>query len=161
MILRRYDRNENGKLEREEWSEMRERYAAADANKDSTITVDELAGHLANARREGGGFGWGPRPEGPNEGSDGRTARGRDGEPSNDEQKKSYRFLSPAERIEAILSGRDREWFLERDRDGDGQIAMSEFSDAWTAEKIDEFAGLDANTDGVVTPHEYLQSRSD
>ena len=76
-------------------------------------------------------------------------------------ERKSYRFLSPAERLQQVLSGRDRDWFLERDQNGDGQIAMAEFSDAWDQEKVDEFGALDLDADGMVTPIEYLRSKAD
>jgi hypothetical protein len=154
-MLRRYDRNGNGSLEKDEWSQMRERYAAADANKDSVITSNEMMAHLSNARRDAPSDGQGASPNQ-------RFARGGGRrEESDADEKKSYRFLTPAERLEAILSERDRDWFLQRDQDGDGQIAMAEYSDSWTDDKIDEFAALDQNADGVLTPQEYLRSQSD
>ncbi len=73
----------------------------------------------------------------------------------------SYRFLSPTERLQSTLSDRDREWFVERDENGDGQIAMSEYSNAWTAEKVEEFAALDGNADGLITAQEYAAARND
>ena len=53
-LLKRYDRSGNGALEKDEWSQMRERYGSADANKDSVITVNELALFLSNDNRASG-----------------------------------------------------------------------------------------------------------
>jgi hypothetical protein len=167
-LLRRYDRSGNGSLEKEEWSQMSERYAAADANKDSVITVEELATHLSNFSR-GSGPSSGGGPGGDRDQGDGDAlARGRGGwgarrgEPEQPEpQKKSYRFLSPAERLQNTLEGGDRDWFLDKDQNGDGQIAMSEFSGAWSQETLEEFSTLDLNADGMITPKEYVRAKSD
>ena len=45
-------------------------------------------------------------------------------------------------------------WFVELDRDGDGQVSMKEFADEWTDEKLAEFVGYDTNNDGFIEPHE-------
>jgi Ca2+-binding EF-hand superfamily protein len=49
-------------------------------------------------------------------------------------------------------------WFVEKDKDGDGQIQMSEFADQWTDELYDEFSALDLNNDGIIVADECLQS---
>jgi subtilisin-like proprotein convertase family protein len=49
-------------------------------------------------------------------------------------------------------------WFVEKDKDGDGQILMAEFADQWTDELIDEFLAMDTNHDGIVVAEECLQS---
>lgn len=51
-------------------------------------------------------------------------------------------------------------WFYELDSDRDGQVSMVEFTDDWTDQKIDEFAMLDANEDGLITTNEILQSKT-
>lgn len=75
-----------------------------------------------------------------------------------EETRKSYRFLTPAERISELLSERIRNNFLEMDTNGDGQIAMSEYSSSWDDEMLDEFKYLDSNSDGMVTPEEYKEA---
>jgi Ca2+-binding EF-hand superfamily protein len=50
-------------------------------------------------------------------------------------------------------------WFFERDRNNDGQIEMSEFTDEWSTEKAKEFASYDSNGDGIITPDELLTSK--
>ncbi|MDA0285395.1 MAG: proprotein convertase P-domain-containing protein [Planctomycetota bacterium] len=51
-------------------------------------------------------------------------------------------------------------WFVERDADRDGQVAMHEFTTEWTNENRQEFTSLDANSDGLLTPSELLQSHA-
>lgn len=52
------------------------------------------------------------------------------------------------------------EWFAEQDSDGDQQIAMHEFTDEWSEEKVREFSTLDLNDDGFITPAEASVSES-
>jgi hypothetical protein len=47
-LLRQYDKNKNGMLERDEWKEMKPEHQAADTNNDGIITVDELALKIAS-----------------------------------------------------------------------------------------------------------------
>ena len=50
-LLRRYDRNRSGVLEKEEWSRMRGDPEQSDANRDGILTEDELATRLADYGR--------------------------------------------------------------------------------------------------------------
>ena len=68
---------------------------------------------------------------------------------------KSYRFKSPVERLPSGLPG----WFQSRDANHDGQVAMSEYSHAWTDRTAEEFVRLDLNNDGFITPQECLRGR--
>ncbi len=47
-------------------------------------------------------------------------------------------------------------WFVEADKNEDGQVAMSEFSQDWTDDALDKFYMIDANRDGVITPKEWI-----
>ncbi len=158
-LLKRYDESGNGVLEKAEWSKMRSRYASADANQDGLITVDELAGQLSEF--SGGSSGGSSRGGTAQGNSRGPNGRGRSAGSSRASNRKSYRFLTPAERLRESMSGRIRDAFLDLDQDGDGQVAMSEFATTWTDEKVEEFAALDANRDGLVTPAEYSEAKSD
>ncbi len=51
-------------------------------------------------------------------------------------------------------------WFYELDADRDQQISMTEFTTEWTDEKLQEFAGLDVNDDGLLTAPEILAAKS-
>ncbi|MCE9605984.1 MAG: hypothetical protein K8U03_13900 [Planctomycetia bacterium] len=46
------------------------------------------------------------------------------------------------------------DWFTRCDTNGDGQVAMGEFSAAWDDAKAAEFARWDRNGDGLITPRE-------
>lgn len=45
-------------------------------------------------------------------------------------------------------------WFLIRDRDGDGQVSLSEFAPSLSARALALFGRLDLNGDGFITPNE-------
>ncbi len=51
-------------------------------------------------------------------------------------------------------------WFFELDGNGDRQVSMSEFTDQWDDEKLNEFANLDRNGDGFLTEKELLGSKA-
>jgi len=51
-------------------------------------------------------------------------------------------------------------WFYELDEDDDGQVAMAEFTQQWTDEKLNEFKSLDTNQDGLLTSTEVAQSKA-
>ncbi len=51
-------------------------------------------------------------------------------------------------------------WFYELDENRDGQVAMSEFSTDWTADKVTEFDLLDSNGDGLLTALEVAGSKA-
>lgn len=58
------------------------------------------------------------------------------------------------------FSGEMPGWFFELDANEDHQISMSEFSQEWNAEKLEEFADFDRNDDGLITEKELLGSKS-
>jgi len=47
-------------------------------------------------------------------------------------------------------------WFAEKDKDGDQQVSMAEYSGTWSTELIAEFESFDLNGDGLITPQECL-----
>jgi hypothetical protein len=49
-------------------------------------------------------------------------------------------------------------WFSEKDLDADGQVAMAEYSTAWTDTEGEAFLRNDLNNDGVITPHEAIEA---
>lgn len=51
-------------------------------------------------------------------------------------------------------------WFYELDKNRDEQVSMEEFTDDWTEQKIQEFAMLDTNEDGLLTTDELLKSKT-
>jgi Ca2+-binding EF-hand superfamily protein len=60
-------------------------------------------------------------------------------------------YVSPA----ALPSGLP-DWFIERDKNGDGQLTLDEFAPDGSAAERRRFHELDKNGDGVITPDEVV-----
>jgi hypothetical protein len=134
-VMRKYDTNGNGRLEKDEWTKMRDEPRGADRDNDGVISFDELLAHLsAVAKRD-----WK------------RDGRGKEGEAS---AVKSYRSVSPRARLPKGLP----DWFLQKDVDQDGQVSMAEFAASWSDSTVVEYFRYDLNRDGVVTPAECLKA---
>lgn len=152
-----YDRNRDRKIDAEEMK--RSRYGSDlpmfDRNRDGVITLNEMEYRYAQRRMN-------------NEGS-GNTAAGRRGsgkssdkndEPEvrwrakRDEDVKSYRSQAPAEGTQEGLP----DWFPRDDADGDGQVAMAEYSVNWSDSVMSDFNQFDLNQDGMITPQECLKA---
>jgi hypothetical protein len=131
---------------------MKTEHQGADTNGDNTITLDELSNRIS--AYSSGGAGSSPLTPGSSPPSFGnRSYRGNsDKTASAATGKKSYRFLTPTERLPKGMSDR----FLKSDADGDGQIMMHEFASNWTETIASEFAKFDADGDGIITPNEWL-----
>lgn len=146
-MMRQQDRNRDGKLQREEWGGLRGDPRQIDRNHDGVITLDEMTARLNDYRRGGSGE------------RDRRSDRPSDSRSSESgsqkwEGRKSYRFLSPTERWPEGLA----DWFARKDTDGDGQVAMAEYSSFWTTSMAIKFARYDLNKDGMITPGECLKA---
>ena len=71
-------------------------------------------------------------------------------ESAKEKKRHSYRFTPSAERLPTGLPS----WFKSRDGNGDGQIAMSEYSRSWSSRTVAEFRRYDQNDDGIITAKE-------
>ena len=153
MMMRRYDRDGNGVLERDkgEWEGVRGDPNEIDRNNDGRIDRNEMVARVAAYMSGNRG-----RDRGDNRGGDagGRGADSR-GE-SQEETRKSYRFLTASERLPEGLPG----WFTERDANNDGQVSMAEYSSYWSDSKAREYLRYDLNDDGIITPDECLEAAS-
>jgi Ca2+-binding EF-hand superfamily protein len=132
-LLRQYDENKNGRLEKDEIARMRGSWHEADKNHDGVLTLDEIADRLAAYGGVPGGAEGGPK-----------SASAGGGKPR--------RFLTPTERLPPGLPS----WFARSDTDGDGQIALTEFAPTGARDKVAEFSRYDLNGDGLVTTAECL-----
>lgn len=152
-LLRRYDENDSGVLEENEFRRMSSYHRGADANGDNVITQGELADRLASYGRDGGSSER-RRSSGIREAAAGEsyivTGERLEG------GRKTYRARTPTERLPQGLP----DWFLRNDANGDGQIFMAEYAVSWTDEKLREFQNLDANGDGLITPEEYMSAET-
>lgn len=153
-LVRQYDTNHNGVLERDEWKNMSGDWQAADTNGDGILTVDEIANYLTRRSRKGGygaaGSAATASPPSTWKSYAADAARGRAS--STDPLHRGARFLTPAERLPKGLP----DWFLAKDTNGDGQISMSEFSQSWNEATAKEFSSYDLNGDGVITAEEVM-----
>ena len=145
-LFEKYDKNNNHILERNEWERMRGNPERADKNRDGKISFDELVNRLSQR----------------NDGNDKKDRQNRSSQKKNSrqddkEEKLSYRFTSPLER----LSEEAWKWVEEYDENSDGQVAMAEFSQRWTDSIIHEFQQYVLNSDGMVTGQEYLDSQEE
>lgn len=167
-LLKQYDENKNGVLEKDEWKKMRGDPEKADRNDDDMITLDELADRLANYGSDGGSS------SSSSSNSSGRDDRDRDrgssdrggerygGDRSRSRSdrdtaasdKKSYRYLTPTERLPKGLPT----WFTRNDADADGQVTMAEYSTSYNETTVAEFNKYDLDSDGIITPGECLEA---
>lgn len=165
--IRRYDKNGDKKLSKEElragrWSDDPMQY---DRNKDGSLTASELAARYANRRVDEeerrsnrGGFG--------GRGSTGGGFFGRGGGDNNGwnrsgEQKKES-APNPFGKAKSFKLNEDSNvsglpsFFARSDKNLDGQVMMNEFSSSWTSETLKEFLKWDLNNDGVIVADECL-----
>jgi hypothetical protein len=136
--MKQFDKNNNGRLEKEEWSAMNdgEKY---DLNKDAVVSLDEMVQYLG---RPLGSDDTADTPKAVSKSSPSRSPSGRPGH-----------FRSVAERYPDLPAK-----YFQLDRDGDGQIEMWEYSTNWTEQTVREFQRYDLNGDGVITPEEWLKA---
>jgi Ca2+-binding EF-hand superfamily protein len=149
QLLKDYDKSKDGMLQREEWKEMKTEHQGADSNGDGTITLEELTTRIS--AYSSGGASSTPHSSSSGPGYGGKF-RGSSDKTASTGPKKSYRFLTPTERLPKGMP----DWFIKNDADGDGQIMMSEYATNWTDATAAEFAKLDLDGDGIIVPSEAL-----
>ena len=159
--MKQYDKNGDNMLQPEEQKELRGRAAASDLNHDGVITIDELVANLSSnapatasttastspsgssssTSADSGGHhhdGDDPKKAGADTlkrvlyGSAGGAAAGT----KEGDKRHSYRFTPASERTAEQLPSK----FKAMDKNGDGQVEMSEFSHSWSKSTAEEFA---------------------
>lgn len=131
-LIRQYDKNKNGKLEKEEVAEMR-RPPKADANKDGVITKEELMDSLTGKKSSSG------TGDSEKESSNTRSSFSKTKSSSSSRFSRSRRSSS----------------FGDLDKNQDGMVHMHEFASDWTEELVDEFNAKDRDGDGHITEQEW------
>jgi hypothetical protein len=172
-LIQDNDKNGNMMLEAAEQGGLGSSSRGADLNSDGVITLDELITHVSPkpagattpassraAQASSSRFGTASRsPEAPDsaasrdeqkETETSSVGRTRSDTRKTGNPQKSYRFTPPSERLPAGLPG----WFKSRDSDGDGQVAMHEYSRSWSERTAAEFVRYDKDNDGMITPAE-------
>ena len=145
-MFTRYDRNQNGVLDKEEWENSR--FAqGADGNDDGKVTKDELIARMAE---------FSGRRSRDSDGGSSEADNSRDSDSGNSNGRRSYRFRRAPERLPPGLP----DWFAQYDVNGDGQVAMVEYSTSWSDDEARRFERYDLNHDGLITPRECLGAPS-
>ncbi len=183
-MIAQNDQNGNGILEGDEWRRGGLALRNSDHNGDGNVTKEELIQTLSSWGQSGGRQSGGNQPGGSQAGTDtagssaaGDGSRGGRGFGRREDRgsrqsgntgsagggrsaaggpatRRSYRALTPIERLPKEIP----DWFVRADENGDGQVAMSEYSTSWTDEKAAEFAAIDLDSDGMITPKECLRA---
>jgi Ca2+-binding EF-hand superfamily protein len=147
-LMKDYDKNGNGRLEKEEWSQMKEKYKAADKDGDGIITMDELTAFLIADSGSGYSSSSGTAVA--------SNAMGNSAAAPGNSSKPKFHPPTPTERLPKDIPS----WYISADYDSDGTVSMAEFIKAKgdTEAAAKEFAQYDLNNDGVITPQEALRA---
>ncbi len=139
-LIKNYDKDEDGKLSKEEVKKMRRPPIGADADSDGVITKDELIDSLTNNTKAtvSGGSSKDSKTE-PASKSDSKEPSG-----SGSRSKSSIRSSGS---------------FSDLDSNADNRVEMHEFSKDWDDEKVAEFYEKDKNGDGVITLREWSEKK--
>lgn len=183
-VVRKYDRDGDGRLQSAEFQAMPGQPSQADADRDGVITVEEFARYVAeyaqkhslrlslpagqpaalppvftpsNVSERGGA-----EPTSPDKsGSAGTPAKALQVAVPGGQAAEETPDISPGPRRESKFYVSPKrlpaglpDWFLQRDQDGDGQLTLAEFAPKPTPAQLAEFARMDANGDGLVTARE-------
>ncbi len=143
-LVRQYDKNKDGKLDKGELGAMRRPPVGADINQDGYVTIDEYVESLSKqSSSRSSSTSSPPEPGNPkivnveNAAPPDRGARGQSRSP-----RRPSSTAAPAS-------------FDGLDANKDGQVQMSEFSSDWDDAKVEEFEAKDVNGDGLITPEEW------
>jgi hypothetical protein len=147
MMLKRFDRNGDGTIHPDELDERTRRFAGGflkrlGVDPDKPIRIDELAERIKKerAKRDSGGDAQKKKtvkvPE--------RLAYKVEGS-KQAEGRRSFRTKSPS------LPEKMPKWWSDRDKNKDGQVALSEFLTTRSQRAAKTFRNYDLNNDGIVT----------
>lgn len=146
--MRRYDRNKDGFLTKDELSS---RFAGNpmdfDRNKDGKLSESELAVRYARRR------------EGEEAAQAERKKTSRREQPRKVEivdvyeGRNSYRDIEGSKLPEGLPG-----FFTDKDANADGQVTMNEFASEWSDDVVNEFFKSDLNRDGTITAQEALKA---
>jgi Rad3-related DNA helicase len=142
------DKDGNKILEGDEISTLGQSSRDSDLNGDGKITTDEL---MQNSLKKAQASATATAAKPATTATTTNTASSTPAAPEErklvNDGRKSYRFKSAKER--------GKTWrFAERDKNGDGQVSMSEYSRSWSDRTAREFMGYDTDGDGMITSDE-------
>ncbi len=134
-LVKQYDKDGDGQLNKDEISKMKRVPEGADMNKDGMVTAGELTDALAGGNKVVSTSSQSAPPV--RERNSARNRREESGSSSAGESRRGFSFNSS-------------------DKNGNGQVEMHEFTDEWTEELLAEFRRMDKNNDGIITAAESV-----
>lgn len=136
-LIGNYDKDKDGKLNKDEIKQMRRPPVGADADKDGFITQEELLDSLSGANKS--------------------TTKVTVKSDSGSDGSRSSRYDRRSSSNSRSSSGRSgtSSSFDKLDSNADRHVQMHEFSTDWDEEKIAQFYAKDKNGDGVITLEEW------
>jgi Ca2+-binding EF-hand superfamily protein len=177
-LVKLHDKNENRMIDGDELEGLRRPASLADANNDKVITIDELNARLSQTTSSSSSSTSGTAKtssSGDEDEDRGRasTSSWKDAQRSGSSsassskrvltwmgggktaedaksKRRTYRFTPAGERLPTGLPS----WFKSQDKNGDGQVSMSEYSRSWSRSTVSKFERYDVDGDGVVTAKE-------
>ncbi len=174
-LVKKHDANGNGMLDADERGKLTGEPAKADLNKDNVITAEEIVMHLSAGAAASASSAPSTTPKSQSVFDSSRSSHASSSTSADDSAKsgpkrvylalpantqgaasetakppRSYRFRPAPERLPGDLPS----FFKSRDRNGDGQVAMSEYSSSWSKRTVEEFRRYDHNDDGIITAKE-------
>lgn len=132
-LIKRYDKNDDGELDKKEMQSFKRPPVGVDRNNDGVVSRSELVGALAKNSED--------------------AARKKEEDVKEIERDRERSSRESSSRSSSRGS-RSSSRSSSRDKNGDRLIQMHEFTDDWTMEKIEEFKRLDKDNDGVLSPSE-------
>jgi len=161
-LFRIYDKDEDGKLSESEWNAMKGTPANMDSNRDGFLTVREFERYVFDFGKNRSIRLVDPDDEDfleketnqtipdPNQQNPKSAENDNSNQSTGTKRRTDTKFHVNASRLPSNLP----EWFVSKDKNGDGQISLSEYSPRGTRAELQAFQKLDTNKDGVITSRE-------
>ena len=150
MMLKRFDRNGDGTIHPDELDERTRRFAGGflkrlGVDPDKPIRIDELAERIKKERekRDSGGDAKKKKAAKVPERLAYKVEGGKQAE-----GRRSFRAKSPS------LPEKMPKWWSDRDKNKDGQVALSEYLNTRSRRAVKAFRNYDLNNDGIITVQE-------
>ncbi len=169
-FITRYDGNRDERLQASEWSPSGDVFKTCDRDDDQLVTSDELSEFIfayGKSRR----VQLAPLPHAApsvepvepgitaadDESDDPAAAEPATSSDDDGEQPANSKKAATRKYYTGSRSGAAPPWFTSRDRDGDGQLTLAEFTANASGQK-NEFRRVDRNRDGIITVGELSNS---
>jgi len=176
-IIQNHDLNDSGQLENAEWLKMKGQPKLADLDADGIITLAELARRIAYFGKNRNirlvappvsiitalGFSGANSPAANPADPASPIANTLSPPPpmvpsAEDNEKKPLRQPTRFYVDRSKLPAGIPDWFFARDKDGDAQLTLAEFSPTARQSELKQFAEYDRNRDHIVTAKELVQA---